>query len=99
MKKLSIVTLALLALAGPSLAHEKTSTSPEATDAPALSSLAPPAAVAKVAERQREIYRILQGGSPVADADLADHLWRVAGSLATRNWTPPRVTVSVVVGG
>lgn len=47
--------------------------------------------------RRAEIFRILQGGSSVTDAALAEHLWVVAGSLARTGWTPPRVTVHVVV--
>lgn len=47
--------------------------------------------------RRAEIFRILQGGSPVSDAALAEHLWQVAGSLARTGWTPPRVVVQVVV--
>jgi hypothetical protein len=47
--------------------------------------------------RRAEIFRILQGGTSVTDAALAEHLWAVAGSLARSGWTPPRVTVRVVV--
>jgi hypothetical protein len=70
---------------------------------PALQPAAPvaaPAAVAGKADpvRQREIFQILQGGALLEDASLADHLWRVAGSLALRDWSPPRVQIHVVVG-
>ena len=44
------------------------------------------------------IFEILCGGTKVRDPALAAHLWNVAGSLAARHWTPPRVTVRVVVG-
>jgi hypothetical protein len=60
----------------------------------------PAAAVASLpheALRRAEIFRILQGGTAVTDAALAEHLWVVAGSLARTGWTPPRVTVQVVV--
>lgn len=43
------------------------------------------------------IYAILCGGQPAADPSLRAHLWKVAGSLATRSWIPPKVTIRVVV--
>ena len=46
---------------------------------------------------RHQIFEILQGGVAIDDVDLADHLWRVAGSLAARGWKPPQVKVSVVV--
>ena len=46
---------------------------------------------------QRAIFDILCGGMTLRDPDLQAHLWRVAGSLAARHWTPPKVTVRVVV--
>lgn len=42
------------------------------------------------------IFAILCGGAPASDPQLRAHLWKVAGSLAARPWTPPRVTVRVV---
>jgi len=46
---------------------------------------------------QGSIFRILCGGLPDADIALSRHLWQVAGTLADSSWTPPRVTVRVVV--
>jgi len=46
---------------------------------------------------REDIFRILCGGVVPEDSALADHLWQVAGSLARRDWTPPRVTVRSVV--
>jgi hypothetical protein len=47
--------------------------------------------------RQGEIYLILRGGSPVRSNELCNHLWKVAGSLAKLDWTPPSVRIRVVV--
>lgn len=47
--------------------------------------------------RQGEIYLILRGGCPVQNEELRTHLWRVAGSLAAHDWTPPQVQVRVIV--
>lgn len=63
---------------------------------------APPAPrPAAVPERtdldQGAIFRILCGGVTQADAGLSQHLWTVAGSLADGQWTPPKVTIRVVV--
>ena len=44
------------------------------------------------------IFAILCSGLPSMDPGLRAHLWKVAGSLASRPWTPPTVTVRVVVG-
>ncbi len=46
---------------------------------------------------QEEIFEILKGGGALSDPGLLEHLWRVAGSLACRDWTPPAVTIRVVV--
>jgi len=46
---------------------------------------------------RRAIFEILCGGMALPDPALRAHLWRVAGSLAARSWTPPRVTVRIVV--
>jgi hypothetical protein len=46
---------------------------------------------------RQEIFEILCGGVLPEDSALAEHLWQVAGSLARRAWTPPRVTVRSVV--
>jgi len=46
---------------------------------------------------RQEIFEILCGGMVPKDSALAEHLWKVAGSLALRGWTPPRVTVRTVV--
>lgn len=46
---------------------------------------------------QAEIYEILCGGKVVRDPRLSDHLWTVAGSLAEKAWTPPEMTIHVVV--
>jgi len=54
-------------------------------------------AVKSDALRQREIYRILCGGAEPQEAGLSEHLWRVAESLAGRDWEPPKVTIRVVV--
>ena len=43
------------------------------------------------------IFEVLCGGKSVRDPKLREHLWRVAGSLAAKSWTPPQVTVRVVV--
>ena len=43
------------------------------------------------------IFAILCGGMPLVDPALRAHLWQVAGSLAAKSWTPPTVTVRVVV--
>ena len=51
--------------------------------------------VSGVPTRQKS-FEILCGGMVPQDSALADHLWRVAGRLALRNWTPPRVTVRSV---
>lgn len=49
-------------------------------------------------ELDREsIYRILCGGETAPDPSLRAHLWKVAGSLASRSWVPPKVTIRVVV--
>jgi len=56
-----------------------------------------PSSMPHEALRRADIFRILQGGSSVTDAALAEHLWEVAGSLARTGWTPPRVTVQVIV--
>jgi hypothetical protein len=42
------------------------------------------------------IFEILCGGA-APEPGLSAHLWTVAGRLAERDWTPPRVTVRVVV--
>lgn len=47
--------------------------------------------------RQGEIYLILRGGGPVQSEELRSHLWRIAESLAEKNWTPPEVRVHVIV--
>jgi hypothetical protein len=47
--------------------------------------------------RQGEIYLILRGGAPVRNEELRTHLWRLAGSLAAKDWTPPQVQVRVIV--
>ncbi len=47
--------------------------------------------------RQAEIYLILRGGAPVQNEELRAHLWRLAGSLAAKNWTPPQTQVRVIV--
>ncbi len=59
-------------------------------------SLVPDAAVPGAVLDQRAIFEILCGGAAVASPRLHAHLWQVAGSLAARSWTPPRVTVRVV---
>lgn len=46
---------------------------------------------------QGAIYRILCGGSVEADTGLSRHLWAMAGHLAAGEWTPPKVTIRVVV--
>lgn len=46
---------------------------------------------------QGSIFRILCGGPPTTDTALSTHLWQMAGTLADSSWTPPRVTVRVVV--
>jgi hypothetical protein len=66
------------------------------TTAPAGPSVVVSAApVAELA--QQEIFEILCGGMVPQDSALAEHLWKVAGSLARRGWTPPTVTVRSVV--
>jgi hypothetical protein len=46
---------------------------------------------------RQAIFEILCGGMEAPrDGALASHLWNVAGSLAERGWTPPKVTVRVV---
>ncbi len=45
---------------------------------------------------QQAIFEILCGGMEAQEGALARHLWDVAGSLADRGWTPPKVTVRVV---
>jgi hypothetical protein len=47
--------------------------------------------------RPEEIFEILKGGADPSDPGLIAHLRRVAESLARGHWTPPRVTVQVVV--
>jgi len=60
--------------------------------APAVST----AAAAKSFDRAA-IFHVLCGGEKPENDALRAHLWRVAGSLAARGWTPPRVTVRIVV--
>lgn len=53
---------------------------------------------APAGELDREaIYRILCGGETAPEPSLRAHLWKVAGSLASRSWVPPKVTIRVVV--
>ncbi len=55
-------------------------------------------APAPAGELDREtIFRILCGGETSPDPSLRAHLWKVAGSLASRSWVPPKVTIRVVV--
>ena len=44
------------------------------------------------------IFAILCGGMPAIEPELRAHLWKVAGSLAAKPWTPPTVKVRIVVG-
>jgi hypothetical protein len=60
---------------------------------------APAAPDRQEARLDREtIFAILCGGLPAVDPGLKAHLWKVAGSLAAKPWTPPTVKVRVVVG-
>jgi hypothetical protein len=78
-----------------------------ADDAPASSRLVPaplatlhaPGQTEKDGLCREEIFEVLKGGAALQDPLLLDHLWQVAGSLACRNWSPPRVTIRVVVSG
>lgn len=95
-----ILTAALLAAPAASPAADAGSATPPADVQTAnvqvhIASL--PSAMPHEALRRAEIFRILQGGASVTDAALAEHLWTVAGSLARTGWSPPRVTVQVVV--
>ena len=95
-----IVTAALLAapVASPAADARSASQTPEVQTADVQVHIAPvPSSMPHEALRRAEIFRILQGGESVTDAALAEHLWTVAGSLARTGWTPPRVTVQVVV--
>ena len=90
---LLLAMIGILALSTASWAHDKTPGAAEirpVTEAMAAPAKSDPA-------RQLEIFQILQGGAPVLDDRLSEHLWRVAGSLAVRNWKPPTVKISVVV--
>src|SRR5262245_25246097 len=55
-----------------------------------------PAATNRELDR-RAIYDILRGGAMLQDVGVEQHLWNVAGSLAAQSWTPPVVTVRMVV--
>jgi hypothetical protein len=98
------LSLALAALLVAFLGAPAASGTAFAEEAPAASQPAPAAekAPAEKGSESRglcreEIFEILKGGAPLNDPGLITHLWNVAGSLACRNWTPPKVTVNVVV--
>lgn len=55
-----------------------------------------PAAASRELDR-RAIFDILRGGAMLQDVGFEQHLWSVAGSLAAQSWTPPVVTVRMVV--
>jgi hypothetical protein len=85
--------------AAPAVAADHDSTAP--ADPPANRPNRPdppaPAVQASTALDQGAIFSILCGGLPMTDRALSHHLWQMAGSLADSSWTPPRVTVHVVV--
>jgi hypothetical protein len=90
--RLASVLVLLLALAP--AAHA----SPAAPAPSATTLLAAAAAPASASSLDRAaIFEILCGGLTGPDPGLRAHLWQVAGSLASRRWTPPQVTVRVVV--
>lgn len=63
----------------------------------AVPALVGPVSVATPSFDRNAIFEILCGGRSVLEPALRAHLWQVAGSLADRGWTPPQVTVRVVV--
>ena len=90
---LLLATIGILGLCSASWAHDKVPGAAEIR--PVTEPMAAPAKSDPA--RRLEIFQILQGGAPVLDDRLSEHLWRVAGSLADRNWKPPSVKISVVV--
>jgi hypothetical protein len=101
-----LIILGLAAL--PAAALARPSGEPPAPPPPAAASphagtssppkdAAPAPAVPKSELDRSAIFQILCGGAMLQDVAVQAHLWQVAGSLAERSWTPPRVTVRVVV--
>lgn len=79
----------------PSPAPAATQPAAQATPTRAAAQAVPPAS--RAALDRSAIFEILCGGATLQDVGLREHLWRVAGSLSERSWTPPRVTVRMVV--
>ena len=104
----ALIILGLVALPAAALARPSGPAEPPATPTPAVASThagtssppkdAAPAPAVPQSELDRSaIFQILCGGAMLQDVAVQAHLWQVAGSLAERSWTPPRVTVRVVV--
>ncbi|MFN8178265.1 MAG: hypothetical protein U0167_10060 [bacterium] len=103
-----LIMLGFAVLPAAALARPSGPAEPPATPTPAVASTragtssppkdaAPAPAVSKEELDRNAIFQILCGGAMLQDVTVQNHLWRVAGSLAERSWTPPRVTVRVVV--
>lgn len=97
MNRRNLFALMLLGilLAAPALGADEEPREARAASATETKDSPPP--VQASALDQGTIFRILCGGAPTPDAALSSHLWQMAGTLADSAWTPPRVTLRVVV--